>query len=419
MMLFRFIGTKSDGSTICGNISAETKIDAEAELKKSEICTKFLQNITTSKKISQTKFRKNSSKFSRQKYEFFEQLSTLMLAGLTVEQSLNVFSEKFFNNPELSNIVSILKFKIASGMSLSEAMACCNGAFLKAEIKTIFAAENIGRPALAIKKLAESGKKKTALKKKIKSSLIYPMIVFASSIVALIILMTLVVPRFKIIFEEHRTNSRLPAITTHVINACNFLHKNLITIIAISILTILVIKVLQRNKNLSKHFDAILLYIPIFGNLRKLINLNNFFQVIGMLMSFGANLQESFCMAVDVINDKKIKQSFRHMFKRLTHGEQLSNIVNGNKYLQATDHGLVLAGEYSGTLGDAFNKISAIYEMFSNCSSLIYEQMIENKLTILSAMAEPVIIVFLAIFVGTIAIGLFLPMLTLVEGLKI
>ena len=139
-----------------------------------------------------------------------------------------------------------------------------------------------------------------------------------------------------------------------------------------------------------------------------MINLNNFFQVIGMLMSFGANLQESFCMAVDVINDKKIKQSFRHMFKRLTHGEQLSNIVNGNKYLQATDHGLVLAGEYSGTLGDAFNKISAIYE-----------QMIENKLTILSAMAEPVIIVFLAIFVGTIAIGLFLPMLTLVEGLKI
>ena len=408
MMLFRFIGTKSDGSTICGNISAETKIDAEAELKKSEICIKFLQNITTLGKTSQTKFRSSSSKFSRQKYEFFEQLSTLMLAGLTVEQSLNVFSEKFFNNPELSNIVSILKFKTASGMSLSEAMACCNGAFLKAEIKTIFAAENIGRPALAIKKLAESGKKKTALKKKIKSSLIYPMIVFASSIVALIILMTLVVPRFKIIFEEHRTNSRLPAITTHVINACNFLHKNLITIIAISILTILVIKVLQRNKNLSKHFDAILLYIPIFGNLRKLINLNNFFQVIGMLMSFGANLQESFCMAVDVINDKKIKQSFRHMFKRLTHGEQLSNIVNGNKYLQATDHGLVLAGEYSGTLGDAFNKISAIYE-----------QMIENKLTILSAMAEPVIIVFLAIFVGTIAIGLFLPMLTLVEGLKI
>lgn len=408
MMLFRFIGTKSDGSTICGNISAETKLDAESELKKSEICIKFLQNITTLGKTSQTKFRSSSSKFSRQKYEFFEQLSTLMLAGLTVEQSLNVFSEKFLNNPELSNIVSILKFKIASGMSLSEAMTCCNGAFLKTEIKTIFAAENIGRPALAIKKLAESGKKKTALKKKIKSSLIYPLIVFASSIVALIILMTLVVPRFQIIFEEHRTNSRLPAITTHVINACNFLHKNLITIIAISILTILIIKVLQRNKNLSKHLDTILLYIPIFGNLRKLINLNNFFQVIGMLMSFGANLQESFCMAVDVINDKKIKQSFRHMFKRLTHGEQLSNIVNGNKYLQATDHGLVLAGEYSGTLGDAFNKISSIYE-----------QMIENKLTILSAMAEPVIIVFLAIFVGTIAIGLFLPMLTLVEGLKI
>ena len=141
MMLFRFIGTKSDGSTICGNISAETKIDAESELKKSEICTKFLQNITTSKKISQPKFRSSSSKFSRQKYEFFEQLSTLMLAGLTIEQSLNVFSERFLNNPELSNIVSILKFKIASGMSLSEAMACCNGAFLKAEIKTIFAAE--------------------------------------------------------------------------------------------------------------------------------------------------------------------------------------------------------------------------------------------------------------------------------------
>ena len=96
------------------------------------------------------------------------------------------------------------------------------------------------------------------------------------------------------------------------------------------------------------------------------------------------------------------------MFNRHTHGKKISNIVNGNKYLQATDHGLDIAGEYSGTLGDACNKIYAIYE-----------QMIENKLTILSAMAEPVIIVFLAIFVGTIAIGLFLPMLTLVEGLKI
>ena len=60
MMLFRFIGTKSDGSTICGNISAETKIDAEAELKKSEICTKFLQNITTSKKYRKQSLEKTA-----------------------------------------------------------------------------------------------------------------------------------------------------------------------------------------------------------------------------------------------------------------------------------------------------------------------------------------------------------------------
>jgi type II secretory pathway component PulF len=288
-------------------------------------------------------------------------------------------------------------------------MMCCHRFFSDIEIKTVRAAEKIGCPGIALREMSEVGKKISSIGEKVKMALIYPTIVLVVAGIALILLMTIVVPKFEMIFTSQGSNGRsLPWLTQRVVNFCNFIGNHWGTMITFAIVAIVVFRVYFYKRSFKNPL-AICAQLPIFGKLFLAVNLNTFFRTIGMLMSFGVPLQEALQLSIEIISNCKCREAFEKVLMKITQGKTLSDSFGGNKFLTATDNGLILAGERSRGLAKTFTKISEIYD-----------QKIEQQLTLLTILIEPTIIIFLAIVVAIIVIAMFLPMISLMQnmGLK-
>jgi type IV pilus assembly protein PilC len=414
-MRFRFLAVDSHNVVVRGEIISDSKTFAERELKDRGFDVQLLQCCETKTRRNNLNMGKIRSLFSRKryiqpswKYAFFEQLAMLLTAGLPIEQCLSTLTIGLKKGSSSYSIIHSLRGKISAGMSLSEGMMCCRQFFSDTEIKTVRAAEKIGCPGIALREMSEVGKKISSIGQKVKMTLIYPTIVLIVAGIALILLMTIVVPKFEMIFTSQSSNGRsLPWLTQRVVNFCNFIgnHWGMIGLFAIAATAVFRV---CFCKKFFKNQLAIGTQLPIFGKLFLAMNLNTFFKTIGMLMSFGVPLQEALQLSIGIIDNSKCKKTFEKVLMKITQGETLSDSFRGNKFLTATDNGLILAGEQSRGLAKAFIKISEIYD-----------RKIEQQLTLLTILIEPAIIIFLAIVVGIVVIAMFLPMISLMQNMKL
>jgi type IV pilus assembly protein PilC len=408
-MRFRFLAENPDGDVVSGEIDADSRSIAEQELKNGGFKVQLLQ-VCEARSAKFGKFfgGRNGVK-SNWKYIFFEQLSMLMLASLPVEQCLSTLLTGEKRNGAGAKIITFLGEKISMGMSLSEAMICCGGVFSETESKTVRAAEKIGHPDAALVELAEFGKKMSSVEKKIKSALTYPTIVLLASYVALVVLMAVVVPKFEAIFASRAAGGeQFHWLTRRVINLCKIFNDHLFAMFLIPIVAVIAIKWLHMKKKFLEKLSKFAAKLPLFGKLIREINLNKFFRTVGMLMSFGVPIQSALKLAVDVVGDAMLRKSLERVLEKITHGENLSHSFRGNKFLAATDCGLIIAGEQSGGLAQSFAKIAEIYD-----------QMVEKRLTFLTTLVEPIIILILAVVVGTIVVAMFLPMISIMQSVML
>ncbi|MDR0742709.1 MAG: type II secretion system F family protein [Puniceicoccales bacterium] len=408
-MRFRFLAVDSSNVVVRGEIISDSKALAEQELRDKGFHIQLLQCCETKTRRNNLNLGKFCNLFSCKehdqpnwKYAFFEQLAMLLTAGLPIEQCLSTLTVGLKRGSAGYSIIHSLREKISAGMSLSEGMMCCRQFFSDTEIKTVKAAEKIGCPGIALGEMSEVGKKISSIGKKVKMALIYPMIVLIVAGIALILLMTIVIPKFEMIFTSQGPNGRsFPRLTQWVVNFCNFIGNHWGMIVIFAIATIVVFKIYLHKGSFKNQ-------LPIFGKLFLAMDLNTFFRTIGMLMSFGVPLQEALQLSIGIINNSKCKEAFEKVLIKITQGETLSDSFRGNKFLTTTDNGLILAGERSRGLAKTFTKISEIYD-----------RKIEQQLTFLTILIEPVIIIFLAIVVGIIVIAMFLPMISLMQNMRL
>jgi type IV pilus assembly protein PilC len=399
-----------------GEIISDSKTLAEQELVDKGFDVQLLQ-------CCENKARRNNSNvgrffriFSRKrndqphwKYAFFEQLAMLLISGLPIEQCLSTLTIGLKRGTTSYGVIHSLREKISAGMSLSEGMMCCNQFFSDIEIKTVKAAEKIGCPGIALQEMSEFGKKISSIGKKVKTALTYPTVVLIVAGIALILLMTIVIPKFETIFASQSFDGRsLPWLTQRVVNFCNFIGSHWGMLVIFALAAFAIFKACFLRRSFKNRLLTIYSRLPIFGKLFLDMSLNTFFKTIGMLMSFGVPLQEALRLSIGVIGNGKCKEAFEKVLLKITQGEALSDSFRSNKFLRATDHGLILAGEQSRGLAKAFTKISEMYD-----------QKIEQQLTFLTTLIEPLIIIFLAIVVGIIVIAMFLPMISLMQNMKL
>jgi type IV pilus assembly protein PilC len=319
--------------------------------------------------------------------------------------SLIILRKQETGNKNVCLFLNDLSLKIEAGDSLSHALANSIVKFDGAEIAMIHAGESVGKQADALHRTANLMEKKIFIRKKIISAMLYPATVLTIASIVILLLTTFVVPKFERIIAEQLENQTMPALTNIVIRCSHFITSQFMELSILAALIVAVFLGVKKITLMQKIIHIFLLKLPFFGECIKKWDVAIFSRTFGDLLICGCSVVESLKMAREGIKSYYMKANLSLSINDVQQGLSLTDSLRRRNVLPVMAEGLIKVGEESGKLGTMMNKISSSYE-----------EQLDEVILRTTSLIEPFLVVFLAFFVGSIVIALFLPLVSLIQN---
>ena len=331
---------------------------------------------------------------------FTKKLEAMMRAGLPILDTIILISEQI-ENKTMRFVVDQIKVDVESGTPLSEAFGKHPSVFDEIYVNLLKAGESSGKLDVFLGKLVEGIEKSQKIRSKLKSAMVYPSILLVVAIAVIAIMMIYVVPVFQDMFSGFAGG--LPAVTQLVINISEFLRdpwRGGLLFGSIVGGMILISLLIRRNYSLRKRFHRLVLRLPLFGALIQKSALAKLSMVQGNLSSAGVPVLESLDICTAAMTNIIIKEATIEVKRGVFSGQPLSELYGmESKIFPSTFHAMVSVGEKTGNMEEMFSSISTYYE----------EEM-DSLVDRLTAMLEPVMIVFMGATIGFILLAMYTPM---------
>lgn len=330
---------------------------------------------------------------------FTQQLSSLLLAGLPLVQTLEALQDQT-EDPCFKVIIRDVRLDIASGNSFSSAVKKYPRSFPNLFISMVEAGEASGALAEILGKVAAYFESSVKLNKKVKSAMTYPVAVICLAIALVNVLLIFVIPVFADMFKDF--GAQLPAPTQMLIDLSDFLKTWWWAII---IATYLFYKLGQKYVGTPKgrrSKDQFLVRAPIFGNLVHKITLSRFCRTYATLTRSGVPILRTLEIVASASGMTQVEDACLDISRHVSQGGQVSEILASNTFFPPMMKHMVKAGESTGNVDGMMNKIADFYDV--EC---------ETTIAALTSLIEPLLIVFLGVVVGGIVMAMFLPIFQL------
>jgi type IV pilus assembly protein PilC len=337
---------------------------------------------------------------------FTRQLATLIEAGLPLMRSLNTLAKQE-RNPVMRNTMVSLASAVESGGTFSEALAQHPRIFDKLYINMVKAGELGGVLEIVLTRLAEFQEKSQKIKGKVLAAMVYPLVVLVIAGLILTFLLIFIVPKFQKIFQEALPGVPLPSITLFVIACSDLLVERWYLIIAGLAIIIGGYKTVASIPAGILVLDKIALRIPVFGDLTSKTSISRFARTLGTLISSGVPILQALNITRDTAGNTIVANAINKIHDSVKEGESVVGPMESSNVFPPMVTSMVQVGEETGQLPDMLVKVADVYEAE-----------VDNVVTGLTSILEPIMIVFLAVIVGTIVIALFMPMVGLITGLS-
>lgn len=362
------------------------------------------------KKKSKEKGKAGGSIKQKELMVFTRQLATLIDAGLPLLQSLNVLSKQE-PNPNLRATITALSDSVQGGSTFSEALSTYPKMFNRLFVNMVKAGEIGGVLEVVLRRLAEYQEKANKLRGKITSAMVYPLIIMTIAVGILIFLMLVIVPKFKEMFEGQ--NMELPALSQFVFNfSDNCMHDGLIpfvpnAVVAIGIIFLACVGVSfwKRTPKGARVVDAFILKVPKIGHLTKVNAVARFSRTFGTLVSSGVPILQALVITRDTAGNVLVADAVTKIHDSVREGESIVTPMSTCPIFPPMMISMVDVGEETGQLPDMLMKVAEVYD-----------DEVDNSVTALTAMLEPLMIVFLAVVVGGIVLAMFMPMMEIIKN---
>ncbi|SKA82177.1 type IV pilus assembly protein PilC [Caloramator quimbayensis] len=385
------------GKRIKANIAADDLQDALRQIKEKNLYVlKIDENNVLSKEIK-IKFRKRVS--SKDLAVFCRQIAALLQAGLNILTCFNVTKNQI-NNKLLKNAVFKLSEDIEKGISISSSMKGFPDVFPEILVNMVEAGEVGGSLDNSFDKMAVQFEKEMKLKQKITNALIYPVIVLLVSLIVLNLLLIFVIPTFVGMFND--LGVELPAPTRAILRTSTFMKNNWMIVLLFIILLIILIKYYKKTPSGSIYFSNLKLKLPLIGKISLYSSIARFTRTLSTLVNAGVPLITSIETTKKLLQNAYIEKRFEGVVEQVRGGEGLSSPIKSLGLFPELVPVMIKTGEESGTLEEMLSKLADLYE-----------NEVENMVTRLTAVFEPVMIVFLALIVGFMLASIILPMFKL------
>ncbi len=420
MANFEYIALDAKGEETTGSISAKDEADAIGQLRKSglyptQVAAAGKGGVSGSAKRKAKKGQKASGKKGsgaggkvkgKILMIFTRQLATLVDAGLPLLRGLSVLAKQE-KNRVMAGTINHLADSVAGGSTFSESLGQHPKIFDKLYVNMVKAGELGGVLELVLIRLAEYQEKAQKLKNRIVAAMVYPIIVIVIAVAILIFLMAVIVPRFEKIFEEMLGDKPLPGITQFVIGISRFVQGNMIVIVVGSAVFYAAWIAFSRTKGGRKVIDRWKLFIPVFGPVALKGGISRFTRTLGTLVTSGVPILQALNITRDTAGNVIISDAIDKVHEAVREGESVVAPLEASRIFPPMVISMVDVGEETGQLPDMLLKIADVYD-----------DEVDNAVDAMTAMIEPIMIVFLAGVVGTIVIALFMPMISIITEMN-
>jgi type IV pilus assembly protein PilC len=279
--------------------------------------------------------------------------------------------------------------------------------FNKLYINMVKAGELGGVLELVLQRLAEFQEKAQRIKNKVLAAMAYPVIVLLIAIAIMLFLLAFIVPKFEQIFKDMLGNKPLPPLTQWVINASNAI-KSQWYWIALAIFGIVVIyKMVARTPGGRAFIDRIMLRAPLFGDLTRKSSISRFSRTLGTLVTSGVPILQALNITRDTAGNAIVADAVTKVHDAVKEGESIVQPLEASGVFPPMVISMVDVGEETGQLPEMLLKIAEVYD-----------DEVDNAVEGLTSLLEPIMIVLLALIVGTIVIALFMPLISIIQNMQ-
>ena len=329
---------------------------------------------------------------------FTRQLATLVEAGMPLLRSLRILHEQE-ERPAMKRVLEDLASSIENGASLGEAVAAHPRVFNALYVNLVKAGELSGALNTTLARLAEYMEKSRRIKGKVTAALFYPCAVLFVAATVITLLMTYVVPKIRAVVEGLNSGP-MPAFSQYVFNISGYMTRHLPSILLALVLLIFTLSALLRIPAARNSCDRLKLRLPVFGPILRKAGISRFSRTLGTLVSSGVPILQALSIVRDTAGNQLIERLISRVHENVKQGEPIAPTLKSSSIFPAMVAGMVDVGEQTGALPEMLMKIADTYD-----------EDVDNSVSAMTSLLEPVMIVLLAVVVGSIVIAVFLPII--------
>ena len=337
---------------------------------------------------------------------FTRQLATLLRAGMPLLRALEVLARQQ-PGPAFRRVIESLAAAIRSGDTLSAAMARHPRVFDRLYVNMIKAGEAGGMLDAVLGRLADFQQKSLQLQGKIIAAMAYPLIVMAVAAGILTGLLVFVVPKFRQIFADLLKGAPLPPLTHAVLLVSEAAKSHYLLVLAVGAVLWTGLALARRSPAGARLLDAGVLKLPLLGELFLKAIVARFGRTLGTLLSSGVPILPALVITRDTCGNRRVARAIAEVHDRVKEGAPVAGPLAATRVFPPMVTSMIEVGEHTGRLPEMLGQVADIHE-----------DEVDNAVAGLSSLLEPLLILFLALVVGTIVIALFLPIIRIVQLLN-
>lgn len=337
---------------------------------------------------------------------FTRQLATLIDAGLPLLRGLTVLAKQE-RDLVLRTTINSLADAVQSGSTFSEALAQHPKIFNKLYVNMVKAGELGGVLELVLNRLAEFQEKAQKIKNKVVAAMFYPIIVLFIAVAIMAFLLVFIVPKFEQIFHDMLNGKPLPGLTQFVINASNIFKSHYLEVFGVVAVLAVAYNLFARTPSGRVIIDNVKLKAPLFGDLTRKSAISRFTRTLGTLVTSGVPILQALNITKETAGNFVIGDAIGKVHDSVKEGESIVMPLDASGVFPPMVISMIDVGEETGQLPEMLLKIAEVYD-----------DEVDNAVSGLTSLLEPIMIVFLAVVVGTIVIALFLPLISIISGMQ-
>lgn len=392
---FEYKGKTLAGAPVKGRMKANSRADLERVLRQNRILVTSI-----SKKAPNIQIRFGTGIKKVEVSRFTRQFATMIGAGLPMVQCLDVLAGQV-DNKELAKVISQVRDAVQSGATLSDAMAKHPKVFDQLFTNMVEAGEVGGALDAILVRLAVYREKADQLVRKVKGAMVYPAVIVIVALGVTVGMLTFIVPTFAKMFGG--VGAELPAPTQIILALSNFLQANFMYLTLGTVGFFVGIGFWKKTPSGALLWDRMLLMLPVLGNLVRKSSVARFTRTLGTLLASGVSILEALEITAKTAGNLVVANAINKSVLAIAEGDTITGPLKATGVFPPMVTQMIGVGEKTGGLDDMLNKIADFYD-----------EEVDEAVTALTSVIEPIIIVVMGAVIGGILVAMYLPMFDII-----